>query len=24
MREQLLAGHPNPTELFDLKHDRAA
>jgi glutamate-ammonia-ligase adenylyltransferase len=22
MREQLLAGHPNPTELFDLKHDR--
>jgi glutamate-ammonia-ligase adenylyltransferase len=22
MREQLLEGHPNPTELFDLKHDR--
>jgi glutamate-ammonia-ligase adenylyltransferase len=22
MRERLLAGHPNPTELFDLKHDR--
>jgi glutamate-ammonia-ligase adenylyltransferase len=22
MREQLLAGHPNPSELFDLKHDR--
>jgi len=22
MREQLLAGHPNPSDLFDLKHDR--
>jgi len=22
MREQLLEGHPNPSELFDLKHDR--
>ncbi len=22
MREQLLAGHPNASELFDLKHDR--
>jgi glutamate-ammonia-ligase adenylyltransferase len=22
MRAQLLEGHPNPTELFDLKHDR--
>jgi len=22
MRERILLGHPNPTELFDLKHDR--
>ena len=22
MRKQLLEGHPNPSELFDLKHDR--
>jgi len=22
MRERIHAGHPNPTELFDLKHDR--
>jgi glutamate-ammonia-ligase adenylyltransferase len=22
MREQLLEGHPNPSDLFDLKHDR--
>lgn len=22
MREKMLAGHPNPTDLFDIKHDR--